>query len=276
MGSEGTQRSHEEAWTDALATYPPPPAKDAQSSPSMSLLLHVAMSEPLLHGMYPWVSMDQLSVSQSDTWEGWGREPFPAMSVAPDAYLVLAHPVCEGRIALETNDPAEAATLMARLVRDRLTEQTPGPHGWSVEVERVLRDAGWYPGRNTDPAPWHEQLEADGFHIHPAAEQFLREFAGLTVDHGGPGITRAREPFELDPLLALGEADRFSEWSEETGRHLYPLGELDHGHAFLGLDEQGELYVVANWLARFGRMPQAMENLILGVMPIRMPHPADS
>lgn len=242
----------------------------------MNLLLQAAMSEPLLRGMYPWFSMDQLNVSESQTWEGWGHEPFPAMLAAPDAYLVLAHPVREGHIALETDDPAEAAAFTARLVRDQLAEQTPGPHGWSVEVERVLRDAGWYPGRDTDPTPWREPLEADGIHIHPAADNFLREFAGLTVDHGGPGITRAREPFELDPLLALGEADRFGEWSEEICRHLYPLGDLDHGHAFLGLDEQGELYVVANWLARFGRLPEAMENLILGVMPIRMPYPADS
>ncbi|MEU6758153.1 hypothetical protein [Streptomyces sp. NPDC046685] len=42
------------------------------------------------------------------------------------------------------------------------------------------------------------------------------------------------------------------------------MGELGHGHAFLGLDEQGELYVVTNWLAR---------NLVLGVMPVRMPAP---
>lgn len=112
--------------------------------------------------------------------------------------------------------------------------------------------------------------EADGFRIHTAAEKLLREFGGLTTAGGGPGITRAREPFELDPLLALGEHDRFGEWGEEISRRLFPLGELDHGHSFLGLDEQGELYVVANWLARFGRMPEAMENLVLGVMPVRM------
>ncbi|MEV7682610.1 hypothetical protein AB0O64_29280 [Streptomyces sp. NPDC088341] len=45
--------------------------------------------------------------------------------------------------------------------------------------------------------------------------------------------------------------------------------QLDHGRAFLGLDEQGELYAVADWPARFGRMPEAMENLLLGVMPVR-------
>ncbi|WP_189747804.1 hypothetical protein [Streptomyces nojiriensis] len=45
-------------------------------------------------------------------------------------------------------------------------------------------------------------------------------------------------------LLALGEDDRFGGW--------------------------GELYAVADRLARFGRMPEAMENLVLGVMPARV------
>ncbi|MFE9792778.1 SUKH-3 domain-containing protein [Streptomyces goshikiensis] len=117
-------------------------------------------------------------------------------------------------------------------------------------------------------------MEADGFHIHSAAEDFLREFGGLTVGSGGPGITSTREAFELDPLLALGEDDRFGEWGEEIGRHLFPLGELGHGRFFLGLDEHGELYLVVNWLARFGRMPEAMENLVRGVMPVRMPDSA--
>ncbi|MGW7456865.1 SUKH-3 domain-containing protein [Streptomyces sp. NPDC054797] len=112
---------------------------------------------------------------------------------------------------------------------------------------------------------------ADGFRMHAAAEGFLREFGGLTVAGGGPGITRAREAFSPHPLHALGEDDRFGEWGEETSRCLFPVGELSHGHAFLGLDEQGELYVLTSWLARFGRMPEAMENLALGVMPVRMP-----
>ncbi|MCX4546584.1 SUKH-3 domain-containing protein [Streptomyces sp. NBC_01565] len=63
----------------------------------------------------------------------------------------------------------------------------------------------------------------------------LREFGGLTVGSRGPGITRAREAFELDPLLALGEDDCFGEWGEEICRCLFPLCELDHGHAFLGV-----------------------------------------
>ncbi|CAM5562959.1 hypothetical protein SXANM310S_01038 [Streptomyces xanthochromogenes] len=253
-----------------LGEYPPPAVGD-QSSPSLGALLQAAASDPLLSAMYPWISTQQLSVSASDNWEDWGREPLPAMFARPDCYCVVDRAERGDRVAFEAADPAEAVAFAARLVRGRRAVQEKGSHVWSAEVESVLRDAGWYPGRNVDTTMWRERLEADGFRVHSAAENFLREFGGLAVVSGGSGITRAREPFELDPLLALGEDDRFGEWGEEIGRHLFPLGELDHGRSFLGLDEHGELYVVANWLARFGRMPEAMENLILGVMPVRMP-----
>ncbi|MFJ2748819.1 SUKH-3 domain-containing protein [Streptomyces sp. NPDC087297] len=272
MRSEGAKRSHAQAWAELLAEYLPQSEGEDPSYPSLGLLLQAAAREPLLGSMYPWMSMQQLSVSPSDNWDDWGREPLPAMFARPDSYSVVDRSDRGDPVTFETSDPAEAAGFAARLVRDQGAAQTKAGHVWSAEVETVLRGAGWYPGRNVDTTVWRERLEADGFRIHSAAEDFLREFGGLTVVGGGSGITRAREPFELDPLLALGEDDRFGEWGEEIGHHLFPLGDLDHGHAFLGLDERGELYVVVNWLARFGRMPEAMENLVLGVMPIRMPN----
>lgn len=87
---------------------------------------------------------------------------------------------------------------------------------------------------------------------------------------GGSGISRAREPFELNPELAWGEDDRFSEWSESLGRRLFPLGELDGGRFFPGIDESSEICLVETWVAGFGPMPHALENLILGVMPRRI------
>jgi hypothetical protein len=136
---------------------------------------------------------------------------------------------------------------------------------FSEETERVLRSAGWQPQRRVDTAPWRPQLESCGFHMHEAAENFLSEFGGLVVDVSGPGISRARVPFELDPVLADGEDDRFSEWSEDIGSSLFPIGELDHGRFFLGLDEVGYIYLVADWIARFGLVEEALERLVLGV-----------
>ncbi len=106
--------------------------------------------------------------------------------------------------------------------------------------------------------------------MHDAAEAFLREFGGLTVDVSGPGITCARTPFELDPERARGEEDRFLEWGVSIGRRLFPLGELDQGRFFLAIDEVDEIYLVETWIARFGPVPQALENLVLGVAPRRI------
>ncbi|MFE4176433.1 SUKH-3 domain-containing protein [Streptomyces sp. NPDC056909] len=268
MGPEGGERGYAEAWAEVLEACRPRPAGGDPSSPSMWLLLQAAVRDPVLSAMYPWISMRQLGVSTSGSWQDWGYEPLPAMFARPDVYSVVGREADGGGVVLETADPAEAAAFAARLVCERRAARVKGPYVRSAEVEAVLRDAGWRPGRSVDTAVWREVLEADGFRMHLAAEEFLREFGGLRVGDRGPGITRAREAIEFDPLLAVGEGDYFGEWSEEIGHRLFPVGELDHGRAFLGLDEQGELYAVADWPARFGRMPEAMENLVLGVMPV--------
>lgn len=137
----------------------------------------------------------------------------------------------------------------------------------SKEAERTLLRSGWLPGRFVDPSAWRTRLEDAGFVIHEAAERFLSEFGGLAFEFGGDGISRAREAFELDPLLALGEDDRFNEWGELIGVSLAPIGELDNGRYFLGLDESETVYLVADWLAQFGVGLAGLENLILGVAP---------
>jgi hypothetical protein len=114
----------------------------------------------------------------------------------------------------------------------------------SPESQTVLRDAGWYPGRQVDISTWMARLEAGGVVAHDAARSFLAEFGGLTVDISGPGVNRMREPFELDPLLCSGEEDRFLEWSADIECSLFPIGVLDMGRYFLGIDEEGEVYLV--------------------------------
>jgi hypothetical protein len=40
------------------------------------------------------------------------------------------------------------------------------------------------------------------------------------------------------------------------------------GRFFLGIDETRSIYLIETWIASFGRMPEGVENLILGVRPI--------
>jgi hypothetical protein len=131
-------------------------------------------------------------------------------------------------------------------------------------VDRTLRRAGWHPGRQVDTAAWRSALDID---MHPAADRFLAEFGGLVLDLHGSGRTAAKEPFELDPALCDGEEDRFLGWSRHIGRSLYPLGELDHGRFFLGIDEQSVLYLVIDWLAVFGTGDAGLIALCQGTKP---------
>ena len=142
------------------------------------------------------------------------------------------------------------------------------------QTREVLETAGWHVGRAVDTARWEAELAADGFPpLHPVALRFLVEFGGVDVPDGGPGITRARGPFTFGPTLCIGEAGRFTELGEGIGCGIAPVGELDGDTcacAFLGIDEQAELYVVDERLATFGRMPQAMDRLVLGYMPLKI------
>ncbi|MER6959005.1 MULTISPECIES: SUKH-3 domain-containing protein [unclassified Streptomyces] len=137
------------------------------------------------------------------------------------------------------------------------------------EVERSLAAAGWRPGRRVDTQDWRRGLEASGQVVmHEAAERFLAEFGGLSFPPAGNGISMARQPFDLDPLLCLGEEGRFADWSAEIEERIFPIGEFDEGRGgFLGIDENGVLYQVIDSLSRFAEERAGLECLILGIAP---------
>jgi SUKH-3 immunity protein len=136
-------------------------------------------------------------------------------------------------------------------------------------VYDVLVEAGWAPGRRVPDdqlQAWSEQLE--GFPLFESAERVLREFGGLSVDQEGPGLTSAREPFEIDPLLALHEEDRFELYRDEYGVQLYPLGEAGSGHGFLAIDPAGRTYFAMGDLRLVAEtFDGALEALVLGKAP---------
>ncbi|MEV6394756.1 SUKH-3 domain-containing protein [Streptomyces sp. NPDC051907] len=140
--------------------------------------------------------------------------------------------------------------------------------GFTEETEVTLRAAGWWPGRRVAVEHWRETLEESGLvRMHDAAERFLAEFGGLNVWISGPGITCSKTPFNFDPELLTGEEGRFAEWSQTVGHDLFPIGELDEGRFFLGIDENSEVYLVETWLATFGPVPEALEKLAQGIRP---------
>jgi hypothetical protein len=126
---------------------------------------------------------------------------------------------------------------------------------WSAETDRVLRRAGWYPGRSVCTAEWENTLrEHGGFEMHEAARRFLAEFGGLESTERGPGKTMARMGFTFDVL------------SEEAGVDLYPIGAADRRNNYLGIASNGAVYVGMDSVTLLAETAdEALEKLVEGI-----------
>lgn len=133
---------------------------------------------------------------------------------------------------------------------------------------RLLRAAGWFEGRDQSRLldGWRARLSEDGFEPSIAAEEALREFGGIQVIQRAPGINMARDPFVMDPLLALGERDRFERFESILGVPLYPLGECADGDLLLAIAPDGRVFAVGDGIdLAGGTAMEAILNLIRGV-----------
>lgn len=132
---------------------------------------------------------------------------------------------------------------------------------------KILQQSGWQPGvRNTNEvlAKWWGKLS--GFVRQKAAEDALQLFGGLNVDAAGAGESMARQSFHLDPTLAEGEEEFFEHEGKRLGKVLFPLGEGEHGHYFLAIDEDGTVYALGHWYIDWvgESIERAIENLVHG------------
>lgn len=67
----------------------------------------------------------------------------------------------------------------------------------------------------------------------------------------------------------MREDDGFTEWADSLGRRL-PARRAGWRPFLSKFDEASEILLVETWVAGFGTMPHALENLILGAMPRRI------
>jgi len=136
---------------------------------------------------------------------------------------------------------------------------------------KVMSHAGWFSGRIVADLVndvERKLIVSDNWEIFPAARSALLEFGGIQVIQNGPGANAAREPFEINPLLAMGESDRFVPFELVLGKKLYPMGEAATGHYFLAIAEDGQTFLLMHNLVLVGdSFVDALENLITGVRP---------
>jgi hypothetical protein len=95
--------------------------------------------------------------------------------------------------------------------------------GWAANAERIV--------------PW-EDLPPNPF---SQAKEIVSEFYGLTVGSGGRGKLCGRVTLTFDPNAAAGKL--VEKLENELGLKLYPLGEVDRGHAYFFVAEDGRIYM---------------------------------
>jgi hypothetical protein len=137
------------------------------------------------------------------------------------------------------------------------------------DVERLLREGGWASGRraSSEVAHWRQRLESPaGFVLHDAAKSVLLEFGGLRLGRSGPGVNVGRATLNLDPTLVSDDQLLRDGFPQFRGRSLFPLGEVDGGHALLAVDISGEVYSFMDEV--YGHWPTfdaALDGLLRGI-----------
>ncbi len=141
-------------------------------------------------------------------------------------------------------------------------------HRWPMETDRVLRAAGWYPGRSVPTGTWETVLRQTGeYEMHSAARTFLAEFGYLGIPFRAPAGTMPWIEFRLDPLMAMWDAEIIDDLGEQAGADLYPLGMVDRRNNYLAMTEDGAVYSGMDSATLFAPTPdEAMAKL---TRPIR-------
>jgi hypothetical protein len=149
----------------------------------------------------------------------------------------------------ETGKITTWPTLPPEYIARRYAEDRKAEERFPADVLEVLRDAGWYPGRDVTSAV-QEWLERSGIErvlpIFPKAMAALAEFGGLTVSQRGPTGTKGRGwaskfyPVHYTPTPAV-LAD-IAEFSDVIHARVFPLGGNYDGPSHIIMDEHGRVF----------------------------------
>lgn len=150
-----------------------------------------------------------------------------------------------------------------------------------LEVDAVLREAGWQPGRwdIARAEVWADTLRAHhspGGHSHavfPAAVEAWAEFGGLHIVPPGPGHHIAPVALRVDPLCGLHFARTLADLGRAVGTEVCPLGEeTGPPGATLAIDTEGRVYSIdhsGDWYLG-PDIDRAIATLVTGVRPARL------
>lgn len=130
-------------------------------------------------------------------------------------------------------------------------------------TERLLRAAGWSPGRSQDVSAVRSLLESRGYALSRPAELFLSEFNGITIEFTRNGY-RDSMWFDAQRVSKLADPEWVEYYEDRTKQSLVPVGCSNHEHLMLMASDKGGFYgAFDDFLTALGSGPVEMiENLL--------------
>jgi hypothetical protein len=163
--------------------------------------------------------------------ERHGAAPEPDFQAAIAARGYAVPPVAPDVVAAARSAVLEFEAAARAAMREREEAGRP-PSRFAPDVDKVLREGGWFPGRDVSAEvdPWlaqlvvDEDLLADRPEAMEAARAVLHEFGNVTCDIYGPGQERALTPFGFYPRVDPPDPWAFETLGEIVGTPLFPIG----------------------------------------------------
>ncbi|GAA4039495.1 hypothetical protein GCM10022409_26470 [Hymenobacter glaciei] len=136
---------------------------------------------------------------------------------------------------------------------------------YNHEVIALLKEAGWFEGRNAGSSL---TLPSDVKYPVEILE-ILQEFGGLSVRSSGPGITLIKNDIDFNPAEAEFESEidgRLHYYSQLLKRTIYPIGYVPNESLMLCLDSTGKTYMAGDNLYLVGTsFVDGVSNILLGI-----------
>lgn len=136
---------------------------------------------------------------------------------------------------------------------------------FNTEVLALLKQAGWFPGRNVGDMVDYPSDVAYPLDI----QMLLNEYGKLFVRSTGAGVNMGRNSIDFDPSWAEQESSedgKLHYYSSVIGTTLYPLGYVPDESLMLCIDSDHKVYMAGDYLYWVGNsFAEGISNILLGV-----------
>ena len=125
-------------------------------------------------------------------------------------------------------------------------------------AERVLKEAGWFPGRSVDCEKEMALLRLCGFEPHDAVEPWFREYAGLTVSAGEDTEIRIGDEYGFRQYVPI----QIHELERQAGVALVSVA--TDGATTWYLDPLGGIWGAIQWT--YGKLGENLRDALQAVL----------